>query len=654
MSKKIGTLIKTIKTTRKINDNLSYDDLLLFYRDENGEKKVIFYDRPLVDFYVLKDKSAPEATTPPLYIELDKVDHFSTFSDNLYRSVAEKTGAMAYYDRIRLNNGPNSYNMNNLFKSPLLYGADVDLEDQYIAKFYREFDPDPNYTLHKCYYDIETDIYHFTGFPDPKDALTPVCLITLIDEKAMKAYTFILRNAKNALLTDFEKDTESFKTYMKEKTSETDNLNMDFELLYYDDEVDLIIDFFKKVHEIDPDYCAAWNASFDFQTLMNRLERLLKEKSKKDKNINPYYDTREYMCDSKYLDHVNERGANIHVTPKAYYSKGRERQGIRTDTFVVVDGINWIDQMLTYESIHISGGKLDSYKLDYVANVELGKEKLPYGPGETIRNLLYKNTKRFVEYNIRDVLLLLLIEEKTLDINTLQKLADITVTRREKAFKKSIAITNYVAKYALEQNLVMSTNKNTDYGDSAESAFYESQFTNTKDVIETDEGYLKLINTKDKFGAFVSDPNNNDNVGMEVFKAKMSKYLWELVCDFDFSSLYPSLIRTFNLDSRNIVGKFYCIDNKIKQNLKENYDFYDSFLLPKKNKRDDEEPSDDEEDEDEDVMDAIKTSGEETDDLGMQLADAIISQDWNMIGKIYFELPSSEDIIKDLKNKRRV
>ena len=646
MEKKIGTLIKTYKGQRVSENGNKYDTLLMFYRDENGEKKTIFYDRPEMDYYIIKDKNAPEASHPPLYISLDKVDHFTTYSDNLFRDIAVNTGALSFYDKVKFQYGINSYNMKNLFKSPLIYGADVDLQDQYIAKFYREFEPSKSYKLHKCYFDIENDIYNFTGFPDPKEAPCPICLITLIDEKTMISYTYILRNKNNPGLIEFEQDVEEFKVYMHDKIVEVDNLDMSFEFLFYDDEIVLIQDFFKKVHELDPDFCGGWNIEYDIQTMQNRLVRLYNKIKGKEMPSSQMavYD----ICDDKYMIQKNSLGKDMYITPKAFYTEGQGKIGARTDSFTVLDGVIWIDQMLTYAAVHISGGKLDSYKLDNVAYVELEKEKLPFGPGETIRNQLYKNTKRFVEYNIRDVILLKLIEDKTQDIEMVQRLSDITVTRKDKVFKKSIALTNFVNKFAFEQNLVMRTNKNTSYG--KESEFYNSQFLPDSDLTEYDMNFVELFNKKDKFGAFVSNPENNDNVGMEIFANTLSKYLWELVCDEDFSALYPSIIRAFNLDASNIVGKFYVIDDEIKERIKTKYNCADMFALSIK---DDDVDTSDETSEDDDLEAQTADQTKETSDLCSVLTDTIISQDWNMLGNLFFELPTTEELINKLKKEKK-
>ena len=658
MEKKYGTLIKTYRGSRETDQGQKYDTLVLIYRDENGEKKTLYYDRPTVDYWVLKDKNSPEAVNPPMYISVDKVDHFTTYSDNLYRDIATNTGAMNYYNKIKFNYGANSYTMKNLFKSPLLYGADIDMEDQYVAKFYKEFQPNPGYKLHKCYFDIENDIYHYNGgVPDTTETPCPICLVTLIDEKAMKSHTFVLRNSQNPGLVEFEKDVENFKIYMHNKIIECDNLDMEFDFYFYDDELDMIKGFYDKVHEIDPDTMSGWNISYDCPYLQHRAKNLFRQNKARRGNMTSDEAAYDLVCDDKYLIQTNSAGKQFFLKPYARYSQGMGKYGSRIDDLKILDGIYWADQMLIYANIHAGEGKPDNYKLDTIAHKLLGKEKLPFGPGETIRNQLYKNTRRFIEYNIRDVLLLLEIEEDTQDIDKIQRLADITVTRKAKCTKKSYSVTNFVNKFANDQGLVMRTNKNTSYGEEAESDFYDNMFLMLNELVETNTRYRKLYDIQDKYGAFVSNPNFNDNVGMELFRNQSSMFLFELVCDFDFSSLYPSIIRAFNLDSGNIDGKFYVADDEIKRKIIEKYHCADMFYYSIKGKKvsDDDYIETTEEDDVDEILDdaSLKKSTKvsETDDLCSVLADTMQSRDYDKIGNIFLDLPSTADLVKKLRER---
>lgn len=88
-NKKIGTLIKTFGGKRISANGDKYDVIVVWYRDENGKKQVIYYDRPKVPYYIIKDKTSIEAKYPPLYIDKNKVDRFESYSDSKFVFINE-------------------------------------------------------------------------------------------------------------------------------------------------------------------------------------------------------------------------------------------------------------------------------------------------------------------------------------------------------------------------------------------------------------------------------------------------------------------------------------------------------------------------------------------------------------------------------------
>ena len=62
--------------------------------------------------------------------------------------------------------------------------------------------------------------------------------------------------------------------------------------------------------------------------------------------------------------------------------------------------------------MHTGGKSQESYKLDAIANVELGERKLSYDEYDSLHNLYQENYQKFIDYNIKDVDLLLKLEDK--------------------------------------------------------------------------------------------------------------------------------------------------------------------------------------------------------------------------------------------------
>lgn len=639
--KKIGTLIKVVPVKRNIGENLTVDSLLIFYRDENGVKRTKFVDRAVVPFYILKDKNSPEAEAPPMFIEAEKVDKVECYSDMLYREIALRTDSMQYYDRCLVSGGQKSNNFKNLLKHNLIYNADMDVADRAIKDFNDEYEADENYKLHKAYFDIEVDLmehgfkkdahgnYGYIGFPDENVAPCPINIITLIDDKTMNIHTFIVRNPLNTSLIEFESKVDEFIPYLKNKIAEEDDCIMNnIYIKFYDTEVACIEAFFDTAHKVDPDFCLAWNQSFDALTMINRLEKLYnKRPDLRSAGITGKAQMQSTICDTNHIYQKDRLGRDAYITPKAYYIARKDKSFVdRIDDFYTVDGINWCDQMLVYANVRKSTGMKESYALDAIAFEELGKEKLDY-TGYTIKNLAWKNFWKFAEYNIRDVLLLLLLERKNLDFDLVQRLSDITNTRKEKVFKKTISLKNYVNKYAEENGFIMSNNKNAHYGNDGD--YFDANFLPHIEIVENDESYLKAFDRKENFGAFVGDPELNDYCGINDAAGKPSKYVYEHVFDEDLSSLYPSIIRALNLDKNTQLGKFFLLDPMIKEKLIEKYE-YDGLFATSKNEE------------------AVSDGDVSTSDIAPTYIDSLMSHNWGRIGEKYFNLPSTADMIKEL------
>lgn len=350
-----GTLIKVFPFKREISTESTYDSLLIFYRDENGIKRTKFINRAQTYYYLLKDKEAPEALTPPMFIEKDKVERVNVYSDDIFRHIALDTGALQYFDTF------SGGSLKNLYKHPYIYDADMDIVDRYIKSFNEEFEPDKDYKLHKVYFDIEVDLMPdgfkkdsrgaigYSGFPDETIAPCPVNIITMIDEKSMIGYVFIHKNSLNSQIFDYEKNvTEKINTIKNKVLEEDDTFFNDIKVEFFNSEEETIEAFFKTIHNIDPDFALAWNEGFDVLTLQNRLKTLYGRKQElKSQGIKPYDHMLRTICDEKYMFVKDKNGEDMYLTPKAYYRQNKDKSIVdRMDEFTVLDGIVWVDHLV--------------------------------------------------------------------------------------------------------------------------------------------------------------------------------------------------------------------------------------------------------------------------------------------------------------------
>ena len=141
------------------------------------------------------------------------------------------------------------------------------------------------------------------------------------------------------------------------------------------------IEFWKK--DDYPDIVTAWNLNrFDMPYIVNRIRKVFGE----DKllELSPY---------------------------ENYYESESEDKFGRPYTKFSFGGVQIIDHIDVYAKYKIT--KQESYKLDFIAQQELGVGKVDYQGEANIYEFMRKHWNTFVEYNVRDVELLVKLEEKT-------------------------------------------------------------------------------------------------------------------------------------------------------------------------------------------------------------------------------------------------
>ena len=205
-----------------------------------------------------------------------------------------------------------------------------------------------------------------------------------------------------------------------------------------------------------------------------------------------------------------------------------------------------------FASLRKGMGVRESYALNAIAMEELGDSKLDYTDTSNIKTLPYDCYRKFVAYNIKDVFLLYEIEKKNDDLNMLYSLAKTTRTRISKAMRKTISLKNLAVKFYYDQGFIMGNNHNQTIDE------------------ESDEPTEKFA------GAIVADPELNGHNGMMI-NGKRSKYVYQKVIDFDLSSLYPSIIRAFNIDTTTQYGRLFIDGIEPSKDLDPSMDFIDKL-----------------------------------------------------------------------------
>ena len=255
-------------------------------------------------------------------------------------------------------------------------------------------------------------------------------------------------------------------------------LNCEIEVFKHTTESELLRSFISELKRRKPAIIVGWNTIFyDFPYVTNRVSRVL------DKNNS--IDDKEIVCSGFYVRELSPFGI---VEPY----KGENLE-------YLWKGIILEDYMNIYKKYTFH--TLDSYSLNSVASYELGKEKISHDEYANFVEFYNNNFDLFFEYGIKDVQLLVELENKLklLDLcSFISYMTGVCIPDIRGTLKQW---NNYVYNEALKREIVLPI-KN----------YYRKE-----DV--------KFI------GGIVHSTTTT----------------WDWVASFDFTSLYPSLISWMNL-----------------------------------------------------------------------------------------------------------
>jgi len=298
---------------------------------------------------------------------------------------------------------------------------------------------------------IDIEVGSENGFPDPYKATEPITAISI------------------------KKLNGEMKVY---GCQEFHNQQSNVSYIKCVDEWTLCKSFLKDWVEDYPDVITGWNTKFfDIPYLINRFEKLLGEDEMK--KISPW-------------NLVNERTAHV---------KGREL------TAYEIYGISSLDYIELYKWYAPGGKSQENYRLDNIANVELGESKLSYDEYDNLHQLYRLNYQKFIEYNIKDVELIEKLENKLKLIELGLTLAYDTKSNYDDIFTQTRMWDALIYNNLIEKGIAVPPR-----GFSEKDAPFE--------------------------GAYVKEPQ----IGMH-----------DWVASFDLNSLYPHLMMQYNISPETLV-----------------------------------------------------------------------------------------------------
>ena len=299
--------------------------------------------------------------------------------------------------------------------------------------------------------DIETRSEN--GFPDVESASEEILLVTIQDYTTKEIITWGTRPFNNT------------------------HDHVDYRLC--NDENHLLNSFIQWWIENTPDVVTGWNCEFfDIPYITGRLNRVL---------------------GSKLMKRLSPWGL---VTQSDIVVRGRKN-------FIVdIGGVSVLDYMRLYKWSPGTPNQ-ESFRLDYIAQQELGQQKLDHSEFDTFKDFYTNGWQKFVEYNIIDVELVDRMEDKL-------KLIELALT--------------------------MAYDAKVNYQD----IFFQVRLW---DCIIYNELKKRNIAIPQKVGS----KKDEKYAGAYVKEPIPGKYDW--VVSFDLNSLYPHLIMQYNISPETLIDK---------------------------------------------------------------------------------------------------
>jgi DNA polymerase elongation subunit (family B) len=391
------------------------DSLEIVYRDlRTNEKKLKVIKKPEMEIYFTKPEFR-DYDYSKSFIEMDKTYKMTCPAKNVKWAIAKEAGPTYVNAMKQLVETGNRREMDKIFKYPYAFGADVDVESFYRINWLLEYDNEKEKNLTKAFWDIEVDTIDIPGFPEMGEC--PINIITLVNDENNTVYTLMLNNPDNPQIQELVDDIDNFVEELHQLFDETYGV-LDYQLFLYDDERDLIKDFYKILNTLKPDFLLGWNSfGFDEPYILERMRVL---------GLDPY----EIMCHPDFFNRV----CRFVKDDKNFDIKNK------SDRMELSSYTKHLDHMRLYAATRKGRSELRSFNLNHVGRMEINDEKIDYSEDANIKTLPYVNYRRFITYNIKDSLLERGIENKCRDVDNLYLRSYSNCTTYDKVFKQTFML----------------------------------------------------------------------------------------------------------------------------------------------------------------------------------------------------------------------
>jgi len=363
------------------------------------------------------------------------------------------------------------------------FGADISIAVHKNIDWRKKHPNEATYKLRVCALDIEVYTNNEPmDFSNLEVAATkyPINLITLYDNYEETYYTMVY-NLNGSTINEEQ---------IKRHLDYADDCK--FKIFVFEKEQDMLKALQRQLDELDPNIVTGWNSDgFDFPFLKARYDFL-------------------------GIPYVNKYGGGINL--RTYQKEGV----VYTDAELKF--MYALDYMRLYKEM--SFGKRESYSLGFISKFELGVTKLELE--DHMDDVFNEDINKFIAYNINDVHLIRLLENKLKYIELMYGIVRITNIGMREAFTTLRIIDGLIYTYLYDRGL-------------------------TCRVRPMDNSKENLL------GAYVRTP---------------VKGIFEWMSDLDLSSLYPYIMARLNLSMDTYVGK---IDEDVMYNYIYHRDMFDAI-----------------------------------------------------------------------------
>ena len=282
------------------------------------------------------------------------------------------------------------------------------------------------------------------------------------------------------------------------------NSQKNVEYRQFSDEHSMLSDFVAWWSNNMPDVVTGWNCEFfDLPYLIGRMDRVIGEKLMR--RMSPW---------------------NL-VTQTEVFFQGRKNHTVD------IGGLSILDYMRLYRWSPGTPNQ-ESFRLDYIAQQELGQKKLDHSEFDTFKDFYTNGWQKFVEYNIIDVELVDRLEDKLKLIELALTMAYDAKVNYQDIFSQVRMWDTIIYNYLKRKNIVIPPREKSD----------------------KDSKYA---------GAYVKEPIPG-------------RYDW--VVSFDLNSLYPHLIMQYNISPETILEERHPTANVEKiLNQSINFELYKDYAV---------------------------------------------------------------------------